>query len=509
MADRALLGSNLSAWLRTARRLLIVVAFAAALILAAGLPAQAFSSFSAPLTGGTDFVTGFAHCTTLGPTGVLQDGTNFFATDYCNGTTYKLPATGGTVAAATAVPNGLTHMLTLAHGVYYGASNGAHGLPPGLYSFSPSTLAVGPRIAGLAGEPRGVVGDPLSNDVYVAASGGIFRVQSPDTSPVVTQVASGNFDGLQVTADGQHFWVANVGTGHVQELGRPGPTTLPLQADVAVPGGPDGIAIARGDAPGGVAGNVFVNDNNGTITRIDTNSHNALSIVASGGSRGDFATVGPDGCFYVTQTDRVVKLAPCFFQAPTADLSVVKSVSASSTSILQPLVYTFTVANAGPSAASGVTLTDALPAGVQFVSATSAAGTCGQSGGVVTCDLGTIPRGGSATATIAVSGPLLPATVVNTATVKGHEADPSTANNTATATTVVGLLGAAAPSSPTPSPTPTPTPSPSPTVLGQQFVRVLPVTGPGFPLTLLAVLGLGLLAGGLALVRRSRSRGAR
>src|SRR5207245_10055180 len=118
-----------------------------------------------------------------------------------------------------------------------------------------------------------------------------------------------------------------------------------------------------------------------TAYRFYTIYPNAVSVVASGGSRGDFASVGTDGCFYVTQTDKVVKLAPCFFQSPTADLSVVKTASVSSAGILQPFAYSFVVTNAGPSTATGATLTDPLPSGLTFVSATSAHGSCAQSAG--------------------------------------------------------------------------------------------------------------------------------
>jgi len=158
--------------------------------------------------------------------------------------------------------------------------------------------------------PYGLVGDPLSNDLYVATDG-IWRIQNPDSaSPVVTHVyTKDGFDGMSISADGQHIWAANRSHDSVQEFSRPGSNgMISLLANVPVGRGVDGIAIARGDAPGGVANNVFVNDNDGTIVRIDTNKGNAVSVVASGGSRGDFATVGPDGCFYVTQSDRVVKL---------------------------------------------------------------------------------------------------------------------------------------------------------------------------------------------------------
>ena len=49
-----------------------------------------------------------------------------------------------------------------------------------------------------------------------------------------------------------------------------------------------------------------------------------------------------------------------------------------------------TVSNAGPSTAIGTQLTDTLPAGVTFDSATPSQGTCSQSAGVVSCALGTL-----------------------------------------------------------------------------------------------------------------------
>jgi uncharacterized repeat protein (TIGR01451 family) len=503
---------SLSRTKRTARQLLrvtarsgVVLALVAGSVVAAGLPAQAFNNFSAPLTGGTDFATGFATCAgNIAPVGLIQDGTNFFATDICNKSTYKFPASGGPASGATVVQNLFNLNLVRAHGVYYAGTNA---LPQaGIYTFDPATLAVGKLVVPFPQVPYGLVGDPLSNDLYVS-SNGIWRIQNPDSaSPVLTHVyTSDGFDGMSISADGQHIWAANRTHDSVQEFSRPGPNgMISLLANVPVGRGVDGIAIARGDAPGGVANNVFVNDNDGTIVRIDTNNHNLVSVVASGGSRGDFATVGPDGCFYVTQSDKVVKLAPCFFQAPTADLSVVNTASVSSTGVLQPFAYSIVVTNNGPSTATAATLTDPLPSGVTFVSAGSTQGSCGQSAGLVTCDLGSIPSGGSATVTVAVTGGLLPGTVANTATVKGAEADPNTANNSSTATAEVTLLGPAVATTPTP----TPTPTPSPTVLGQNFQRgrALPVTGPRFPLGPLGLLGLCLLVAGVVLVRRGRGR---
>jgi len=87
--------------------------------------------------------------------------------------------------------------------------------------------------------------------------------------------------------------------------------------------------------------------------------------------------------------------------------------------------------------ASGVTVTDALPAGTTFVSASGCLNA--PSGPVVTCDLGTLPASSTANASITVAiDPSFTGSLDNTATVSAAEDDPDPANNSSTASTVVG-----------------------------------------------------------------------
>src|SRR5206468_1787122 len=79
---------------------------------------------------------------------------------------------------------------------------------------------------------------------------------------------------------------------------------------------------------------------------------------------------------------------------------------------------------------------DRLPAGVTFVSATSTRGSCIQSGGIVTCNIGSMATDTTVTVTIVVI-PTASGTITNTAIVTGNETDPVTGNNTTTADTTV------------------------------------------------------------------------
>jgi uncharacterized repeat protein (TIGR01451 family) len=129
---------------------------------------------------------------------------------------------------------------------------------------------------------------------------------------------------------------------------------------------------------------------------------------------------------------------------PGVDLSITKSGAPNPVVSGNRLTYTIAVTNNGPQDATGVTVTDALPASLHFNSVSSSQGTCTRStvtspqpkGGTVTCSVGNLANGAKARITIVVTA-TTPGAVTNTAKVNGNETDPDSSNNSATATTNV------------------------------------------------------------------------
>ncbi len=119
-----------------------------------------------------------------------------------------------------------------------------------------------------------------------------------------------------------------------------------------------------------------------------------------------------------------------------ADLTISKSDAPDPVVAGNDVTYNLTVANGGPNTATGVVLTDTLPGGVTFVSATPSQGSCSQAGGTVTCNLGDIPNGSSASASIVITTTAA-GTITNTASVGAATSDPNTGNNSASAATQV------------------------------------------------------------------------
>jgi len=100
------------------------------------------------------------------------------------------------------------------------------------------------------------------------------------------------------------------------------------------------------------------------------------------------------------------------------------------------ITYVVTVTNSGPDLARNVVLTDTLPEGAGFVSATASPGACSETGGLLTCNLGDIASGAGAGLELIVNAETV-GLVTNVATVTSDSLDPTTADNSGTQDTTV------------------------------------------------------------------------
>jgi len=121
---------------------------------------------------------------------------------------------------------------------------------------------------------------------------------------------------------------------------------------------------------------------------------------------------------------------PAGAQSQSADLAITKT-GPSTANAGTDVVYTVTVLNVGPDDAASVTMSDPVPTGMTFVSAVPSAGTCNST---VTCSLGSLSNGASATITITLHIPAAtPAGALfqNSASVSAETPDDNDENNTA------------------------------------------------------------------------------
>jgi uncharacterized repeat protein (TIGR01451 family) len=103
----------------------------------------------------------------------------------------------------------------------------------------------------------------------------------------------------------------------------------------------------------------------------------------------------------------------------------------------QNITYTLTVANAGLSRASAVTLQDTLPSGATLVSVSATGWTCSGTT-LVGCSLPSLDIGSAPPITIVITPANGTNSAFNSATVNSSVADANPGNNAASATTVIG-----------------------------------------------------------------------
>ena len=192
-------------------------------------------------------------------------------------------------------------------------------------------------------------------------------------------------------------------------------TLAPIQASLG--GGTDAFA-ARIDT---------------TATTATAAGHYSTYLGGSGNDRGTGIAVDPQGASYVageTASSNFPKQNP--FQSSlsgssdafvtklgsTVTLSIAATATPSPTGVGNQVSFKYTITNNGD-LTTGITFSDVLPSGATFVSASTSPGSCGTPTGspsTLTCSIGTLNGGATATVTVILT-PTVPGTIGNSGTV--------------------------------------------------------------------------------------------
>jgi uncharacterized repeat protein (TIGR01451 family) len=421
----------LRVWLACATVCLSLAGFASVLVSSAQADApvgtfQARASSSQPLTSvAVDPTTGLIYAQGNGDT-------TFFRYNPSTDTWTSLPA----APLSSGNNGGAVYLNGKIYTVYTGnsASMGVYDIASNSWTTIPNPLGAG-------------TGDiTTANGLLYLVEGNAFVSFNPATNTTTTLAAAPNFTGdcsgegftrwggLQVyqgriyghQGDGCNgFAVYDIASNTWTEL-----TPLP---DDAVLGSAIDQVSGTYFAYGSYSGSSFYEYNiaAGTWSTItfpfsDIND-GGMAYVSQPGQQGIYAIEGQNSTGF---TRFVTAL-------PSANLSLTKTASTSKATVGDAITYTIHVTNGGPNDALSTTVTDTLPADVTFVSSSTTRGSCSGST-TVTCHLGTLANGQSATVTINVKANKA-GTATNTATVSTTSTDTNTANNKASATTTISL----------------------------------------------------------------------
>ena len=123
----------------------------------------------------------------------------------------------------------------------------------------------------------------------------------------------------------------------------------------------------------------------------------------------------------------------------SADLSIVKTVSADQVNAGDSFTYTLVVTNNGPDTANTLVVTDAVPAALTLTGASASSGVCTAVAPNVNCSLASLAAAATWTITVNVTAKVsVPGgKITNSATVAATEFDPVLANNTSSKDTTL------------------------------------------------------------------------
>ncbi len=359
-------------------------------------------------------------------------GTDAWPTDAGGAPDYHGPGgggAGGVIITSNALPLGQASVAGGVHGTTttllnaYGSSSGAVGL---VLTTTPGNLPG--SSSGAECLPLLTVTKTTSTPSVTNGAGGTTATYSITVSNAINTAPATGITISDTLPTG--FSYASTGA-IVLNGGSTRPTTIdPTLGDTSpsfgtftIPGGGSVVITFTVNIASTVAVGTYPNP--AAATYLDPTRTTALGSTASGYPGG-----GPD---------RVTVGLP-------ADIAISKTVSSTAPTQNTNVTFTIHATNNGPGDATGVQVTDLLPAGLTLVSATPSAGTTYNSVTGV-WNIGALANGTQATLSIVATVNVTTA-VTNTATkTAGDQSDPGGGNNSASATVIAlpGLPNTSAP----------------------------------------------------------------
>ncbi len=304
-------------------------------------------------------------------------------------------------------------------------------------------------LSGTAGATTAVVTEIAPNDgttYNVAVSGMTTSGTVIASIPVGVVLNSSNFGNLASSSTDNTVTYSPASTGPPsvtinQAAGQTDPTgASPINFTAvfseSVTGFTDADITLSGTAGATTAVVTEIAPNNGTTYNIAVSGMTTSGTVIAGIPAGSAVSSANIGNAASASTDNTVT-----FTVAGPDITVVKTANSATASVGEQVGYTIIVTNTGGGSASDVTLSDALPAGLNWSissqTATAFSITGPVNSQVLSGNIGTLAPGASTTVTITATATNA-GTIINTATVSSsNEAADALANNTSTATITI------------------------------------------------------------------------
>lgn len=255
-------------------------------------------------TFATDFPnvsSGVPNVSNVGPLGIaFTNSGGVLVSDY-PGNVRLFPTDADGQSAASA-PVGQNYGFNNALGLATVGSNIylASGTNNQIFRLNPNGTFNSVVLGGLS-NPLGLTTNPVNGHLFLTNSG---AGQVLDVNPVTgtfSVLVGGlrDLDGISIAPDGSVVYVVVGGTGLLQGFNT---STGSLVFSTPAPF-VDGTALGTGS----LAGTIFANTINGNLIQVNLTS-GIQTLIATGGSRGDFVAVAPNSTLLVTQTDKILRL---------------------------------------------------------------------------------------------------------------------------------------------------------------------------------------------------------